>query len=72
MNKKQSIKENQLEDLKVNANINNITKKEEFMRNLADNSELLEHFSNDRLEIILEYYLNENQKKRVILERLKT
>ena len=35
---------------------------------LKNNQELLEKFSNDRLKVILQYYLDENNKKR---ERLK-
>mgnify|MGYP000567949777 CR=1 FL=1 len=35
---------------------------------VINNQELLEKFSNDRLKVILQYYLDENNKKR---ERLK-
>lgn len=37
-------------------------------KQLKNNQELLEKFSNDRLKVILQYYLDENNKKR---ERLK-
>ena len=40
------------------------------MQNLTENPELLKEFSNDRLEKILQYYLEENKKKREILKRL--
>ena len=34
------------------------------------NPELLEKFSNDRLEKILQYYLNENEKKRKFIMKM--
>lgn len=33
------------------------------MENLTNNPELLENFSNDRLEKILQYYIDENARK---------
>lgn len=45
--------------------------KKKFMGNIANNPELLEKFSNDRLEIILQYFKEENEKKKAILKKLK-
>lgn len=65
-------KTNLLKCLKVDLEkINNKCDKKNFMKNLADNIDLLENFSNDRLEKILQYYLAENQKKREVLKNLK-
>lgn len=47
--------------------MNNIEKKE-IMEKLAKHPELLENFSNDKLEKILQYYLDENEKKRKLLK----
>ncbi|MBR0426706.1 MAG: hypothetical protein IJK18_00675 [Clostridia bacterium] len=44
--------------------------KNKLMRRLTENPELLQEFSNDRLERILEFYLTENKKKREILKKL--
>lgn len=41
-------------------------RKKKFMQNLTDNSEILEKFSNDRLEKTLQYYSDENEKKKCI------
>ncbi len=41
--------------------------KSKFMKNLEDTPSLLEKFSIDRLEVILQYYLEENKKKRKLL-----
>ena len=51
-----------------NIEFNNEYQKQQFMEQLKNNQELLEKFSNDRLKVILQYYLDENNKKR---ERLK-
>ena len=51
-----------------NIEFNNEYQKKQFMEQLKNNQELLEKFSNDRLKVILQYYLDENNKKR---ERLK-
>ena len=40
------------------------------MENLKNNQEMLENFSNERLRIILKYYLDENEKKREILKNM--
>lgn len=46
--------------------------KKKFMQSLTENPELLKEFSNDRLEKILQYYLEENEQKREILKRMST
>ena len=57
--------------VKVNEDIKSPEfEKEQFMKKLTNNPNLLENFSNDRLEKILQYYLNENNKKRETLKRL--
>lgn len=57
-------------NLKIQNNINlNNYEKKEFINNLTENPSLLKNFSNDRLEQILQYYLEENQRKRKILEK---
>lgn len=43
-----------------------------FIKKLNNNPELLENFSNDRLEIILQYYLDENEKKKELLKNFLT
>lgn len=72
--KKQNKKEkgfNFTEQIKVGDDNKNIDyEKKKFMQNLTENPELLKEFSNDRLEKILQYYLEENRKKREILKRL--
>ncbi len=58
-------------DIKIdieNIEFNNEYQKKQFIEQLKNNQELLEKFSNDRLKVILQYYLDENNKKR---ERLK-
>lgn len=49
---------------------NNEYQKQQFMEQLKNNQELLEKFSNDRLKVILQYYLDENSKKREILKKI--
>ena len=46
--------------------------KKKFMKRLTENPELLKKFSNDRLEKILQYYLEENEQKREMLKRMNT
>ena len=59
------------ESIKVDLSPNtNIIDKERELNNLVDNDELLEKLSNDKLEKILQYYLNENNKKREKLKKL--
>lgn len=66
------IKENRMRDLKVDFDMKVSTEFEKkiFMENLTNNPELLENFSNDRLESILKYYLDENEKKRELLKKV--
>lgn len=57
--------------IRVTDNLKSIyDEKKQFMKNLVDHPELLENFSNDKLEKILEYYENENNEKREILNKL--
>ena len=44
--------------------------KKKFFKELEYNPDLLENFSVDRLEKILKYYLDENDKKRELLKKL--
>lgn len=41
-----------------------------FIDKLTKQPQLLENFSNDRLEKILQYYLEENEKKREVLKKI--
>ena len=52
------------------AEFDNEYQKKKFMENLKNNQEMLENFSNERLRIILKYYLDENEKKREILRKM--
>lgn len=62
-------KENKMEYIKVNIDVENTDfKRKKFMENLTNNPELLENFSNDRLEKILQYYIDENAKKEALLK----
>ncbi len=64
---------NKLEDLKIDIKFDNTQfKRKEFMQNLTNHPELLESFSTDRLEKILQYYLEENEKKRETLKKIST
>lgn len=61
------------DDIKIdteNIEFSNEYQKQQFMEQLKNNQELLEKFSNERLKTILQYYLNENQKKRENLKKL--
>ncbi len=53
-----------------NDEFDNEYQKKKFMENLKNNQEMLENFSNERLRIILKYYLDENEKKREILKNM--
>lgn len=66
------VKKEMLFNLKVDIDTKVSTEYEKklFMENLTNNPELLENFSNDRLEKILKYYLDENEKKRQLLKKL--
>ena len=73
---KQNKKENMsnfTEQIKIENDNKNIDyEKKKFMQTLTENPELLKEFSNDRLEKILLYYLEENEQKREILKRMST
>lgn len=70
---RKNVSKNKLEDLKIDVKIDNSEfKRKEFMQNLTEHPELLENFSNDRLEKILQYYLEENEKKREMLKKVST
>lgn len=73
---KQNKKENMsnfTEQIKIENDNKNINyEKKKFMQGLTENPELLKEFSNDRLEKILQYYLEENEQKREILKRMST
>ena len=59
------------EEIKVETNEKNEEyERKQFMENLINNPNLLQEFSNERLEKILQYYLDENEKKRKILKKL--
>ena len=59
------------EEIKVKTNDKNEEyDRKQFMENLINNPNLLQEFSNERLEKILQYYLDENEKKRKILKKL--
>ena len=71
-NKKEDMS-NFTEQIKIeNDNKNVDYEKKKFMQSLTQNPELLKEFSNDRLEKILQYYLEENEQKREILKRMST
>lgn len=71
-NKKEDMS-NFTEQIKIeNDNKNVDYEKKKFMQSLTQNPELLKEFSNDRLEKILQYYLEENEQKREMLKRLNT
>ena len=64
-------KQDFIEGLKGDWDINNFDfEKKQLMDRIAKEPELLKYFSSDRLEVILQYYLNENEKKRKILNSL--
>ena len=54
-------------DNSSNYNIRNERKK--FLKSLIERPELLEHFSNDKLEVILEEYQKENEIKKAKLKK---
>jgi|GEM_PF-1260291 hypothetical protein len=76
-NSKKAIAQNKLiESLKISADSNtNETKdtefeKKKFMKSLTDNPELLENFSTERLEKILQWYREDNERKSIYLKKL--
>lgn len=67
-------KENMLNELKVDMefdykNYANEIERKDFMDNLTKNPDLLENFSTERLKKILQWYVEENEKKRVVLKK---
>lgn len=63
-------KRNFVHSIKANVNCKNTEyEKKKFMDELTENPELLENFSNNRLEKILKYYIDENNKKRKLLKQ---
>lgn len=74
MNKKspQKYKNNFSEKIKIETELKNTKyEKEKFMEHLKDNLQFLECLSSDKLEKILQYYLEENKRKKEILKKLK-
>ena len=76
-NSKKAIAQNKLiESLKISADSNNPGikdtefEKKKFMKNLTDNPELLENFSTERLEKILQWYREDNKRKSIYLKKL--
>ena len=65
-------KKDLINSLKVDfdTNVSKEYKKKEFMKSLSENPELLQNFSNDKLERILKYYIEENEKKREVLKKI--
>ena len=76
-NSKKAIAQNKLiESLKISADSNNPGikdtefEKKKFMKNLTDNPEVLENFSTERLEKILQWYREDNKRKSIYLKKL--
>lgn len=76
-NFKKTIVQNKLiESLKISADSNNHgiketeLEKKRFMKNLTDNPELLENFSTERLEKILQWYREDNERKSIYLKKI--
>lgn len=68
---KENIKNNFLKDIKIeDGMVNKEVKNTKIMDNLKDSLQLLEECSNEKLEKILQYYLNENEAKKKILKKL--
>lgn len=66
--KMNQVEKSSLENLKVDVVVNTTEfQKKEFMKDLSEHPELLENFSNERLKIILQYYQEENERKRKLL-----
>lgn len=65
------IKTNMMEEIKVNFKNASTYEKEQFMKEISKNPDLLKNFSLNRLEKIKEYYENSIKTKRQILENMK-
>lgn len=62
-----------IQEIKIDdENTNKEFEKKKLMDNLKDNLQLLEGFSNEKLEKILQYYLKENEEKKKLLNNLST
>ena len=60
-----------IEYIQINETYKNTEyEKKKFMEKLEENPDLLDNFSTERLEKILQYYLDENEKKRKKIEKL--
>ena len=75
LEKNNNEEENILNELKVDIefdykNYANEVERKDFMDNLTKKPDLLENFSTERLKKILQWYVEENEKKRVILKKL--
>lgn len=60
------------ENLRVDVNFSECIrdyKRKEFVQQLARNKNLLKYLSNDRLEELLQYYTEENERKRNLLKK---
>ena len=67
INKEVNIKE----ELKVEVKNDNNYQKEQFMKEISNNLDLLENFSIERLEKIKEYYEENIKKKEALLSNMK-
>lgn len=68
---KEKIKNTFLKDIKLeDCIVDKEFEKKKIMDNLKDNLQLLEECSNEKLEKILQYYLDENEKKKALLDKL--
>lgn len=69
--KKENLKNDFLKDIIIEeGSVDKEIEKKKIMDNLKDNLQLLDDFSNERLEKILQYYLDENEKKKALLNKL--
>ena len=66
-----NIQTNIKEELKVEVENDKSYQKEQFMKEISDNPDLLENFSIERLEKIKEYYQESIKKKQEILQNMK-
>ena len=66
-----NIQANIKEELKVEVENDKSYQKEQFMKEISDNPDLLENFSIERLEKIKEYYKESINKKQEILQNMK-